>query len=976
VGPTADDYRDSIQRALGSGFQLREFIAQGGFGTVYAAWDVQLEREVAVKALRPDFVLTNALISRFKHEARILAKLRHPNIVPVYTVGGSRDVAFFTMPRIKGESLDALLRRAEPLAAPEISRILREAAAALHAAHDVGIVHRDMKPENILLEGPERRVLVMDFGIAKALQSDGAGLTASGLLLGTPSHMSPEQAAGAKDLDARSDVYALGVVGYQLCAGEPPFTGPSAQELIYQHIAADPIDLTTRRPDLPPGLTSAIMRALSKSPADRFQTVAQFAEALTAQLSQPERRVPGATRRTTSRLRGIAVALGISAVAWGLHRVWAGPGAGKTLSETEALNVALPDILRLTENGRLFDAYQLAIEAERVIPENAVLHDLWPRIARYTSVHTVPGGATVELRPYDAPDHDWLTLGVTPLDAARIPTGFFRWRLTLSGYHLVEMASSGLRFPRVDAHEGLRLARVDEQPEGMVRVPGGELTIGIPGLFDREPVVLGGFLIDRYEVTNRAYKAFVDAGGYRNAGYWTDAFVREGRILRFEDAVQEFVDATGRPGPATWLVGDYPDGQAENPVVGISWFEASAYARYAGKELPTLYHWHRAAGAAMAAQLLSLSNFGSGGLAPVGTFQGMGPFGTYDMAGNAKEWVWNAAGERRYLLGGAWDEPAYLFREAETRSPWDRSANNGVRLMMPRETVPEALTSEVVPSIGESRARQVTDQVWLAYAALYAYDRAGLETDLGEVRTAEHWTRERVSYRAAYGEERIPALLFLPKGVDPPYQAVVAFPGSGALTGGGVEQSSHPMVELLVKAGRAVLLPVYQGTYERATGLADDNPDTSVNYRDHVVMWSKDLGRSIDYLESRDDIDGSKLAYYGVSWGAGIGPVLAAVEPRLTALVLQAGGFWNTGTRPEADQRVLAPRVRAPVLMLNGNEDPFFPLETSQLPMFHALGAADEDKRHVVYESGHSVPQLAAIGEILAWLDRYLGPVR
>ena len=172
-----------------------------------------------------------------------------------------------------------------------------------------------------------------------------------------------------------------------------------------------------------------------------------------------------------------------------------------------------------------------------------------------------------------------------------------------------------------------------------------------------------------------------------------------------------------------------------------------------------------------------------------------------------------------------------------------------------------------------------------------------------------------------------------------------------------------------------MLLPVYQGTYERATGLADDNPDTTAVYRDHVIMWSKDLGRSIDYLESREDIDDTKIAYYGLSWGAGMGPLLAAVEPRLEALVLEAGGFWNTTPRPEVDQRVFAPRVRAPVLMLDGRYDPFFPLEVSQLPMYHALGTPDEHKRHIVYESGHSVPRLEAIREILDWLDDYLGPV-
>ncbi len=641
-----------------------------------------------------------------------------------------------------------------------------------------------------------------------------------------------------------------------------------------------------------------------------------------------------------------------------------------------ATDVALPRILALTEEGRLLEAYGLAVDAERHIPESPMLRSALTDVSRYTSVRTNPPGATVELRPYSGSGEEWTVLGATPLDAVRIPVGFFRWRITMPGHRTVEMSSSGLQFPRLAAHDGLPLGRVEDEPEEMVPVPGRAVSLGIPDLFDRPAVALGPHLLDRHVVTNRAYAAVVEAGGYRDPTFWTEPFVRDGRSVGFEDAVAELVDRTGLPGPSTWTGGDYPDGADEQPVTGISWYEAAAYARFAGKELPTIYHWHRAAGSEMAIHLIPESNYSGEGLAPVGSYEGVGPFGTYDMAGNAKEWVRNATGGLRYVLGGAWDEPSYLFREAEARSAWDRSANHGARLMVSTEPVPLAALADMPPPSEAGTTAVVSDEVWAAYAALYEYDRGPLDAVVEDAERADDWVRERVSYRAAYGEERIPALLFLPRKVEPPYQAVVAFPGSSALLGGRVEGSAHPTVEYLVRSGRAVILPVYRGTYERATGLADDNPDTSAGYRDHVVSWSKDLGRSIDYLESRSDIDATRIAYYGVSWGAGIGVVLAAVEPRLDAVILDAGGFWNTPTRPEVDQRVFAPRVTVPALLLGGRFDTFFPLQASQLPMYHALGTPEPDKRHVVYDSGHAVPLLQAVREMYDWLDLRLGPVR
>jgi len=237
---------------------------------------------------------------------------------------------------------------------------------------------------------------------------------------------------------------------------------------------------------------------------------------------------------------------------------------------------------------------------------------------------------------------------------------------------------------------------------------------------------------------------------------------------------------------------------------------------------------------------------------------------------------------------------------------------------------------------------------------------------------SEHWTRERVTFSA--GKERMPAHLFLPKKGSPPFQTVIFHPGSNALFR---RSSENPLglqqLDFILKSGRAMLFPVIYGTYERQAGLA-----TQQHNREVVAQWVRDLGASIDYLESRPEIDRDKIAYCGLSMGSRLGTILTPLEPRIKVNVFLDGGLPFMPRTPEVDEMNFAPRVRAPTLMLNGRLDFIFPLETSQVPLYRLLGPAEKDKKHVVLETAHNVMQLRgqAAREILDWLDRYLGQVR
>ncbi|MCK5377715.1 MAG: SUMF1/EgtB/PvdO family nonheme iron enzyme, partial [Acidobacteria bacterium] len=470
-------------------------------------------------------------------------------------------------------------------------------------------------------------------------------------------------------------------------------------------------------------------------------------------------------------------------------------------------------------------------------------------------------------------------------------------------------------------------------------------------------------------------KEFVDAGGYRSREFWREPIVDDGRELSWDEAVDRFRDTTGRRGPAGWELGSYPEGSSYEPVGGVSWYEAAAFAAWAGGSLPTVFHWHRAAVQSIFSDIIVTSNFGSDGPATVGSYQGLGPWGTYDMAGNVREWCSNSVGDMRYILGGAWSEPAYMYRDPAAAKPLDRSLTNGFRCMRTDSAVPDEAMVAVEKAVYDfSGAEPVDDDIFEIFRGVYAYDPTDLDPQIEAVDdSAQHWRRETVTFKAAYGGERVPTHLFLPKNGEPPFQAVIFFPGGGALELDSSRNLRLYLGSFIMRSGRALIYPVYKGTFERRVELSGHN-----DIRDMIIHMSKDLQRTVDYLETREDIDPDKLAYYGLSMGANWGPIFTAIEDRFSASVLLAGGLshYPPERPPESIALNFMPRSTVPVLMINADNDFGAPVETNIVPMFNLQGAPEEHKRLVIFEGGH-VPESPkpVIREIFDWLDEYLGPV-
>src|SRR3984957_8997486 len=652
---------------LAGRFRIVNFVAAGGMGEVYKAEDLLPDRMVALKLLPKELAEDRESLEQFLREAKTASALNHASICRVYDFGEDAARAFIAMEYLEGETLSARIQRGR-LSTVEALKIAIAVADALATAHRKGIVHRDLKPGNIMLT--ERGAMLLDFGLAKYERSVASaeetltGLTGDVQVVGTLPYMSPEQLHGQR-VDARSDIFAFGAVLYEMFTGKKAFQRKPNGDTLMAVDRDGPSPLHGYIKDIPNGLDRIVRRCLRKRPEERYASMIEVERELkdcSELISESASGVNPRVLLRQSRQPRVAIPALIVLIALMSFIGW---GINHNAKVRWAREWAFPHIGKLIERNEPGEAYALAVQAGRYIPADPTLARFWPDISWSDSIITSPPGASVYRRNYNSPNAQWEFAGLSPIQKGRFPAVDSSWKFELQGYTTLERAT----FP--SGPITVALNKDGQAPSGMVPVEFDQgfvesdpFTVwgiaGIAGFQSLPAVRLGKYWIDKFEVTNREFKRFVDQGGYKKQEYWKHEFRKDGHVLPWADAMKLFVDKTNRPGPSTWIQGQYPQGEGEYPVTGVSWFEAEAYANFVGKSLPTVYHWAAAASPMASSSLIPASNFSGKGPSPAGTYHGMSWFGAYDMAGNVKEGgTKQAASGGRCLLGGARNDSRY-----------------------------------------------------------------------------------------------------------------------------------------------------------------------------------------------------------------------------------------------------------------------------------------------------------------------------
>ena len=482
-----------------------------------------------------------------------------------------------------------------------------------------------------------------------------------------------------------------------------------------------------------------------------------------------------------------------------------------------------------------------------------------------------------------------------------------------------------------------------------------------------ENLLIKPFYMDKYEVSNKDYKEFVDANGYYREEFWPIDIMYEGEPISFNDVKTTFVDKANFPSPKDWYQGTYENGKELYPVSGISWYEAYAYAKFRNMSLPSVAEWFYAFDRNRPERALKNANINSYNYTKSRIeSDSENNNGIFDMAGNVREWVSNNIKDEnsRGILGGSFVDDTYVPFEFYSQNAWNRSSYNGIRLVKKIESDNSGeifYKREKLRNFYENY--RTTEKEWDLIESLFMYDKNNINfehLETSKVIDQEFYCR---SLNITSSNFTMPVHHLLSDPEIKSKKALIYFPGSNALLR---DKITYPtwMTEM-VNSGVDVIFPEYLSTYSRQDGIVTDIGNTTMNYRDHLITWVKEVRYAVDYAIQ----NGYEPHYFGVSWGGQVGVNILAIEDRFKTGILYVGGISLDDVREEIQPEKYAARIKTPTLLLNGRYDFYFPYQSSQLPLFNLMNLDNNSKRHVVVDYAHYVPTHIVREETLEWIN-------
>ena len=651
----------------------------------------------------------------------------------------------------------------------------------------------------------------------------------------------------------------------------------------------------------------------------------------------------------------------------------------RKINNNQALvNEIIPELIEIYDEGKISESFLKSKSLLERYPKNEIIKNYFDKSSKYAYLKSDTDGIEVSiLYPGDS---TYISLGKTPIDSFLVPNVWddqsHKLKLIHNNIDYIQKGRDwhNYRFPDSSI----------EIPENHKAFLGTNPAFGffLQGI-NFEDIKLFPFSLSTNEVSNKDYQEFVDEGGYENPKYWDFPFEIGNKIYDFNSSVKLFTDKYGKLGPANWSYGKFPSGLENHPVTGISWFEARAYARYKNLTLPNVFQWTYASGIpenfmTIDQSVINESNYDSSQLREVSNNEG-----SYNelnnIGGNVKEWALNPNGyekEKYSIMGGAYNESPYTFNNYYSSSPFDRAIGNGFRLSKNLVNYQSDLDNIIIPDFKRdfNELEDVSDEVFEVYKSQFDYGNKPLNSITTNIEDFnEGYTAQKFELETTYdSDEKLTGYIVFSNKFKDKYSPVIIYPNAGSI--GTNNDSGFPNLgfKYLLDEGYAIIQPMYFNTFNREKILNTFWASESEDYKEAIIKIGQDYKRTLDYIESRNDFDFSKMSYFGYSWGSTTSNYLLAIDDRIKAAVICVGGLMLQKSKKEVEAHYYVRRIKTPILHIVGKEDGIFGYEENYKPWKKLIGTSEDELKLIELDNvGHGLPWDTIIKHHSNWIKSH-----